>query len=113
MLQVSSDYFLQCLHGLSHRIGKFQDYVVKGLPGIVLSVLTYFRTVTHKKAFLTLSKQAPNYTCMQYKSFENTFGKAEIAHYEPFSTEFSTLLENFLPFSLNLKFSSAYSFRRV
>ena len=51
--------------------------------------------------------------CLQYKSLENTEGKGEIALNEQFllfPTVFSTLLENFLPFSSNLKLSSANSF---
>ena len=48
------------------------------------------------------------FTRMQYKSFENTVGKGEIAF--PFPTVFSTHLENFLSFSSNLKLSSANSF---
>ena len=49
---------------------------------------------------LTLSKQALVFTCLQYKSFENTVGKGAIS---PFPTEFSTFLENFLSISSNLK----------
>ena len=44
---------------------------------------------------------------------ENTVGKGEIAHNERFllfPTMFSTLSEKFLPFSSNLKLSSANSF---
>ena len=43
--------------------------------------------------------------CLHYKSYENTMGKGEIAHNEQFLfvSVFSTLLENFLPFSLHLK----------
>ena len=46
------------------------------------------------------------------KPFENTVGKGEIARYEQFilfPTVFSTRLDNFLPFSSNLKLSSANS----
>ena len=58
-------------------------------------------------------KQALVLTCLQYKSFENTVGKGEIARNEQFllfPTVFSTHLENFMPFSLNLKLSSANCF---
>ena len=50
--------------------------------------------------------------CLRYKSFENTAGKGEIARNEQFLLfpVFSTLLENFLPFSSNLKLSPANSF---
>ena len=47
------------------------------------------------------------------KPFENTVGKGEIARNEQFllfPTVFSTRLDNFLPFSSNLKLSSANSF---
>ena len=44
--------------------------------------------------------------------FENTVGKGEIARNEQFLLfpVFSTCLDNFLPFSSNLKLSSANSF---
>ena len=47
------------------------------------------------------------------KHFENTMGKGEIARNEQFllfPQVFSTRLDNFLPFSSNLKLSSANSF---
>ena len=47
-------------------------------------------------------------------SFENAVGKEEIALKEaisPFPTVFSTGFENFLPFSSNVKLSSAISFK--
>ena len=53
------------------------------------------------------------FTCLQYKSFENTVGKEEIACKEQFllfPTVFSTGVETFLPFSSNLELSSANSF---
>ena len=46
------------------------------------------------------------------KPFENTVGKGEIARNEQFlffPTLFSTRLDNFLPFSSNLKLTSANS----
>ena len=57
-------------------------------------------------------KQALVFTCLQYKSFENTVGKGDIAHNEQFLLfpQFSFHLESFLPFSSNLKLSSANSF---
>ena len=54
-----------------------------------------------------IPKQALVLMCLQYKSFENTWGKREIA---PFPTVFSTSLEKFLPFSSNLNLSSANFF---
>ena len=35
-------------------------------------------------SYLTFSKQTLVLTCLQYKSFENTVGKGEIAHKEQF-----------------------------
>ena len=57
-------------------------------------------------------KQTLVFTCLHYKSFENTVGKGEIVRDEQFLLfpEFSTHLENFLPFLSNLKLSSANSF---
>ena len=58
-------------------------------------------------------KQALVFTCQEYKSFENTVGKAEIARkpaISPFPTVFSTLLENLLPSSSKLRLLSANSF---
>ena len=49
-------------------------------------------------------KQALVFTCLQYKSFENTAGKGEIARNEQFLLFpqcFLPILENFLPFSSN------------
>ena len=60
-----------------------------------------------------MPKQTLVFMCLQYKSFKNTEGKGEIAHNEQFllfPQVFSTLLENFLPFSSNLKLFSASSF---
>ena len=65
----------------------------------------------HKE--LTTSQTRPVFTCLQYKSFENTTGKGEIARNEQFlllPTVFSTYFGTFLPFSSNLKLSSANSF---
>ena len=53
------------------------------------------------------------FTCLQYKSFENTVGKGDIArdeHFFPFPTVFSILLEHFLPFSAKWKLSCANAF---
>ena len=61
------------------------------------------------KAVLTLSKQALVFMCLQYKYFENTMGKGEIA-ISPFPKVFSTQLESLLLFLSNLKLSSANSF---
>ena len=62
------------------------------------------------------SKQALIFTCLQHKSNENTMGKGEIARNEQFLLFpqcSSTHLENSLPFSSNLKLSSAISFSLV
>ena len=63
--------------------------------------------------FKPFPKQALLFTCLQYKSFENTVGKGEIACNGQsllFPQLFSTCLENCLPFSSNLKLLAANSF---
>ena len=70
---------------------------------------------THVNNFLfkPFPKQALVFTCLQYKSFENTVGKEEITHNEQFLLFpqcFLLILENFLQFSSNMKLSSAKSF---
>ena len=53
------------------------------------------------------------FPCLKYKSFENTVEKGEIARHEQFllfPAVFSIRLKNFLPFSPNIKLSSANSF---
>ena len=66
---------------------------------------------------LVLVNPFPNkpwfYTCLQYKSVENTVGKEEIARNEQFLLFPQCFLPDwriFLPFSSNLKLSSANSF---
>ena len=57
-------------------------------------------------------KQALVFTCLQYKSFENTVGNGEIARNEQillFPQSFPQFLANYVTFSLNLKFLSANS----
>ena len=60
--------------------------------------------------YFTFPEQALVFKCLPYKSSENTVGKGERA-ISPFPTVFSTRLENFLPFSSNLKLPSANFFR--
>ena len=61
---------------------------------------------------LYLTKQSLVFMCLQYKSFENTVGKGEIACNEQFLIfpVFSTHLESLLPFLSNLKLFSVNSF---
>ena len=60
----------------------------------------------HKFLCLTLSQTSLVFMSLQCKSFENSVGKEEISS---FPTVFSTLSENFLPFSSKLEFLSAFS----
>ena len=60
--------------------------------------------------FINLSRQALVFTCLHYKSFKNAESKGEIARNEQFLLFpqcVSIHLENFPPFSSNLKLSSA------
>ena len=75
------------------KVNESRDCVVNGLK---------------HQYFLTLSQ-----TNLQYKSFEYTVEKGEIACNEqflPFTQCFLPLWSNFPPFSSNLKLSSANSF---
>ena len=76
---------------------------------MVYAIVSFYNTLLADLLFnlLTFPKQALVFTCLLYKSFDNTEGKEEIA---PFPTVFSTLLENFPPFSSNSKLLSANSF---
>ena len=59
-------------------------------------------------------KQVLAFTCLLYKSFENTMGKGEIAGNQQFLLFpqcFLPIWINFLPFSSNLKLLSPNSFR--
>ena len=60
--------------------------------------------VRHEAMHEPFPKQALVFTCLQHKSSENTEEKGAIS---PLPTVFSTCLEIFLPFSSNLKLSSA------
>ena len=57
---------------------------------------------------LTPPKQALVFMCLQYKSFENTMEKGEIAHDVSHSVFYPS--REILPYSSNLKLSSANSF---
>ena len=62
---------------------------------------------------LTLTQTSPDFCVSAVKYFKNTARKGEIVRNEQFllfSTVFSTLLENFPPFSSNSNLSSATSF---
>ena len=62
---------------------------------------------------LTLSQTSPGFYVSAVKFFENTVAKGEIARYEQFllfPLFFLLILKNFLPFSSNLKLSSANYF---
>ena len=63
-----------------------------------------------KSKIFLFGKKVNMFTCLQQNCFENTVGKAEINLNEQFllfPTVFATLMENSLPFSTNLKMSSA------
>ena len=54
-----------------------------GLSGCIILLYSHF-TQQARSTDLTLSQTSPGYKCLQYKSFENTVGKGEIAHDEKF-----------------------------
>ena len=67
------------------------------IPVVTVDILLRART-----SYTPFPKQTIVFTCLLYKSFENTVEKGEIAYNEQFllfSSLFSTYLENLLPFS--------------
>ena len=73
-----------------------------------LSVFLPFTTMC-----LVFPKQALVFTCLPYKSFQKTVGKGEIPHHKQFlhfKQCFLPFCRAFMPFSSNLKLSSADSF---
>ena len=107
----------------------FENPVAKGTsPGFYVSAVQVFWIPcgkSYKFRFLRVCStsvlkplwqkvQVPVFTCLQYKSFRNALGKEEIAHIpELFFLSrqcLTTLFENFLSFSSNLKLSSANCF---
>ena len=76
--------------------------------------MIYFQAVITKKAhYLYINVTSSFLTLSQTRlSFENTVGKGEIARNEQFLLSHSVFypFRNFLPFSSNLKLSSANSF---
>ena len=66
-----------------------------------------------KRGFNSFPNKNLVFTCLLYKSFENTVGKGEIARHEQFllfPSVFSTHLDNFLRFSPSLETSSVNSY---
>ena len=76
---------------------------------LLLPVLFSYSVKQYLLKALTISQTSPDFNVLQYKSFENTAGKGEIAP-SPFPTVFSTSFENLMPFSSNSKLLSANSF---
>ena len=94
-----------CPHVTFYQTSKFETW--PNWKHLQITILFYLRWCSS-----SFPKQAQVFMCLQYKSFENTVGKGEIAPNEQFLLfpVFSTLLENLLPFSSKLKLSSAKSF---
>ena len=69
------------------------------------SSLTFLQLIVSNKSSFTCSHTMTLFDGPGNKPFENTMGKGEIAHNEQFLLfpVFSTRLDNFLPFSSNLK----------
>ena len=71
----------------------------------LLKILSCSKGLQPITVYQPFPKQVPVFTCLLYKSFENTVGAIS-----PFPKVFSICLENFLPFSSNFKLPSANSF---
>ena len=79
------------------------------LPSSIIKIYLVDSLEATLFAQLTLFKRAPVFICLQYKSFENTAQKGEIAHNELFLLfPQYTHLENVLPFSMNLQTLSVW-----
>ena len=79
---------------------------------LVIPFLTCAFTCTRSIVIKPFQNKLWFFTCLQKKTFENTVRKEEIARNEQFllfPTVFSTILENSVQFSSNLKLSSANS----
>ena len=86
--------FNTCISQIKHRsalcVAFFQDLIRFSCPLSFVLLFTY-----------PFAKQALVFTCLQYKSFENTVGKGEIARNEQFLLIpqcFLPILDNFLTF---------------
>ena len=82
------------------------------LPFVNTFTLNQFKILSFGKG-LTLSQTNPGFYVSAVQVFRKHCGKrrnCSLRAISPFPTVFSTLLENFLPFSSNLKLSSANSF---
>ena len=94
------------------------QYLLNNLCIFFLSIFQHFCQDTQNlkgQGNYPFPKQAlVFFTCLQYKSFENTVGKGEIARYEQFLLFPQCFLSDFrafCPFSTSLKLSYANSFR--
>ena len=95
------------------RHNLFKDTLMVINLFVSVSPLTVNNLTKSEVSIFTLAQTRPVFTCLQYKYFENTVGKVENARNEQFLLFQECcliLLENFLPFSSNLKLSSANSF---
>ena len=83
---------------------------------LITTVISFFHVFNPSfvfyYCFISFLKQPMVFTCLRYKSFENTVGKGEIGHNEQFLLVpmFSIHLGSFLPFPSNFKLSSAKPF---
>ena len=83
-----------------------------------LDLMYYIQTFSFTNVFVNpFPKQTLVFTCLQYKSFENTAEKGEIALNDQFLLfpVFSICLDNFLTFSLqfNIVIYKLFKFERV
>ena len=125
LFRESSEWLVTCSY-LSFCIlceSKFRHLVTKDIKFNIVHVdrsvwyLSFGLIYRHVLDILVIinsfPKQALVFTCLQYKSCENTEGKGEIARNEQFLLFpqcFLPIWMDFLSFSSDLKLSSAYSF---
>ena len=96
-----------------HQMSKFLHNNADTDKNLAMTIPQLFLSKTVLFKNLPFPKQALVVMYLQYKSFENTGGKSEIAcnkHFLLYSIVFSTISQNFLPYSSNLILLSANSF---
>ena len=76
--------------------GCIKSHLVTALVYSRLDIIHTHMYTVHASIKFMFPNQAPVFTCLQYKSFENTVGTGEIAHYEGRKFSFSHIV--FYPF---------------
>ena len=95
----------------SNNVSTFSYITLKCCLQMLL-IWTFITKFSDKVLTFSLTSPAFLFTCLQYKSIENTVGKGELLMTNKFLLfpVFSTFIENFLPYLIKFKTSSANTF---